>query len=156
MFNLIPIHPLDGFKVVVGLLPDDLSEEFAKLAQYGPPALMVIIGLPFFHRLQSARRHHGPDSQLAVGTIHGHRLMAGRPRTASASFLAPCVPRVAEDERVDAYSWLTHGQRELFESMMLRDQQHGILVYRRVRAVADANDRALFAAALLHDCGKGA
>ena len=38
VFNLIPIHPLDGFKVVVGLLPEDLSEEFAKLAQYGPPA----------------------------------------------------------------------------------------------------------------------
>jgi Zn-dependent protease len=48
VFNLIPIHPLDGFKVALGLLPDELSEEFAKLAQYGPAILMVLIVLPFF------------------------------------------------------------------------------------------------------------
>lgn len=48
VFNLIPIHPLDGFKVALGLLPDDLSEEFGKLAQYGPGILMVLIVLPFF------------------------------------------------------------------------------------------------------------
>jgi Zn-dependent protease len=48
VFNLIPIHPLDGFKVLLGILPDDLSEEFAKLAPYGPGILMVLIVLPFF------------------------------------------------------------------------------------------------------------
>ena len=47
VFNLIPIHPLDGFKVAVGLLPDGISEEFAKLAQYGPPVLIGLIALPF-------------------------------------------------------------------------------------------------------------
>jgi Zn-dependent protease len=47
VFNLIPIHPLDGFKVAVGLLPDGLSEEFAKLAQYGPGILMLVILAPF-------------------------------------------------------------------------------------------------------------
>jgi Zn-dependent protease len=47
VFNLVPIHPLDGFKVVVGLLPDAMSEEFAKLAKYGPGMLMVLIFLPF-------------------------------------------------------------------------------------------------------------
>jgi Zn-dependent protease len=47
VFNLVPIHPLDGFKVVVGLLPDGPSQEFAKLAKYGPVALMLIIFLPF-------------------------------------------------------------------------------------------------------------
>src|SRR5205814_890048 len=47
VFNLIPIHPLDGFKVAVGLLPDGLSEEFAKLGQYGPGILMLLIALPF-------------------------------------------------------------------------------------------------------------
>jgi Zn-dependent protease len=48
VFNLLPIHPLDGFKVVAGLLPDDLSQEFMKLGQYGPAILMVLIALPFF------------------------------------------------------------------------------------------------------------
>jgi Zn-dependent protease len=47
VFNLIPIHPLDGFKVVLGLLPDDLSAQFATLAQYGPPVLMLLIVLPW-------------------------------------------------------------------------------------------------------------
>ena len=37
---------------------------------------------------------------------------------------------------------------------MVRDQQHGIDVFRRVRA-ASASDHDLLAAALLHDCGKG-
>jgi len=48
IFNLIPIHPLDGFKVAVGILPDGISEEFARLAQYGPPILIVLIVLPMF------------------------------------------------------------------------------------------------------------
>lgn len=47
VFNLIPIHPLDGFKVAVGILPDALSEQFARLAPYGPGLLMVLILLPF-------------------------------------------------------------------------------------------------------------
>jgi Zn-dependent protease len=47
VFNLIPIHPLDGFKVALGILPDDLSDEFAKLAQYGPGILMALILMPF-------------------------------------------------------------------------------------------------------------
>ena len=38
---------------------------------------------------------------------------------------------------------------------MLRDQQHGIHVYRHVRRRGCRRWPALFAAALLHDCGKG-
>jgi Zn-dependent protease len=47
VFNLVPIHPLDGFKVVLGLLPQDLSDQFASLAKYGPGVLMLLIALPF-------------------------------------------------------------------------------------------------------------
>lgn len=43
VFNLIPVHPLDGFKVVLGLLPDDLAQEWAKLGQYGIGILLVIL-----------------------------------------------------------------------------------------------------------------
>ncbi|MCH8815059.1 MAG: hypothetical protein IH957_08210, partial [Chloroflexi bacterium] len=46
-FNLIPVAPLDGFKVAVGLLPRDLSRSFAKLEQYGPIVLIALIALPF-------------------------------------------------------------------------------------------------------------
>lgn len=48
VFNLIPLEPLDGFKVALGLLPDDISREWAKLAQYGPGIILVLLfAVPF-------------------------------------------------------------------------------------------------------------
>jgi hypothetical protein len=70
-------------------------------------------------------------------------------------FFGALRPRVTQAERADAYRWLSPHEQELFESMMLRDQQHGIIVYRRVRKQCSSDDPELFAAALLHDCGKG-
>ena len=43
-FNLIPLAPLDGFKAVVGWLPDGPSELWARTAQIGP---FVLLGLIF-------------------------------------------------------------------------------------------------------------
>ena len=45
VFNLIPIAPLDGFKVAVGLLPDQLSQELDKLSKWGPGILMSLFVL---------------------------------------------------------------------------------------------------------------
>lgn len=45
IFNLIPIHPLDGFKVALGVLPADLARELQKLAPWGPGILMLLIVL---------------------------------------------------------------------------------------------------------------
>jgi Zn-dependent protease len=45
VFNLIPIPPLDGSKILEGLLPLRYAYEFEKLAPYGPLALMVILML---------------------------------------------------------------------------------------------------------------
>lgn len=47
-FNLVPIAPLDGFKVALGLLPQNLALSFARLEPYGPGILMAIIGLGYF------------------------------------------------------------------------------------------------------------
>ncbi len=47
IFNLIPIAPLDGFKVAIGLLPLELSRSFARLEQFGPVLLISLIALPF-------------------------------------------------------------------------------------------------------------
>jgi Zn-dependent protease len=47
VFNLIPIAPLDGFKVAVGFLPNELSESFASLERYGPIILITLLVLPF-------------------------------------------------------------------------------------------------------------
>jgi Zn-dependent protease len=43
VFNLIPIPPLDGFKVALGILPDPLASELAKLDRYGVGFLMLFL-----------------------------------------------------------------------------------------------------------------
>ncbi len=47
VFNLLPLAPLDGFSVAVGLLPRDLSRSVAKLEPYGPGILLLLIVMPF-------------------------------------------------------------------------------------------------------------
>jgi Zn-dependent protease len=44
VFNLIPIPPLDGGRVAVGLLPNPLAAPLARLAPYG---MSILIGLLF-------------------------------------------------------------------------------------------------------------
>ncbi len=44
-FNLIPLAPLDGFKVALGILPRDLASGFARLEPYGPVILLLLIML---------------------------------------------------------------------------------------------------------------
>ena len=47
IFNLLPIPPLDGFKVVSGLLPSNLAGELQKLEPYGMGILMTLIVISF-------------------------------------------------------------------------------------------------------------
>ena len=44
VFNMLPLPPLDGGRVAVGLLPDFLAVPLAKLERYG---MVIIIGLLF-------------------------------------------------------------------------------------------------------------
>ena len=46
-FNLIPLVPLDGFKLAVGLLPREASYRFAQLERYGVAPLFILIALGF-------------------------------------------------------------------------------------------------------------
>ncbi len=46
VFNFIPIHPLDGFKIVGGLLPEDKAHEWYQLERYGLIFLIILL-LPF-------------------------------------------------------------------------------------------------------------
>lgn len=43
IFNLIPIAPLDGFKVVAGILPKEAALRWEELERYGPILLIAII-----------------------------------------------------------------------------------------------------------------
>lgn len=45
-FNLIPIPPLDGFSVLLGLLPSASAYSLSRLGQYGPALLLVLIMFP--------------------------------------------------------------------------------------------------------------
>ncbi|MDH7476319.1 MAG: site-2 protease family protein [Microgenomates group bacterium] len=42
-FNLLPIHPLDGFKIVGGFLPDEKAEEWYSLERFGYIFLLMLI-----------------------------------------------------------------------------------------------------------------
>jgi len=51
VFNLIPIPPLDGSKVLMGLLPLGLSRQYAALERYGFIILFAFIWLGIFNRI---------------------------------------------------------------------------------------------------------
>jgi len=54
VFNAIPISPLDGYRILIGLLPAQQADEFSHWEQYGPFILLGIIligqmtGFPIF------------------------------------------------------------------------------------------------------------
>lgn len=47
VFNLIPVHPLDGFKVIGGLMPEKYYRDWMALEPYGIIFLILLI-FPFF------------------------------------------------------------------------------------------------------------
>lgn len=47
IFNLIPIHPLDGFKVVAGVLPKQYYSSWMELERYGIFFLIILL-FPIF------------------------------------------------------------------------------------------------------------
>ena len=51
LFNLIPIPPLDGSRVLMGLLPERLSRQYISLERYGFIILFAFIWLGVFDRL---------------------------------------------------------------------------------------------------------
>jgi Zn-dependent protease len=51
VFNLIPIPPLDGGRILTGLLPLPLARRFARIELYGPWVFMGVIALLYLHVL---------------------------------------------------------------------------------------------------------
>jgi Zn-dependent protease len=43
LFNLLPLAPLDGYRVAVGLLPDEWAIKLARFEHQGPLLLMLLI-----------------------------------------------------------------------------------------------------------------
>lgn len=51
LFNLIPVPPLDGSRVLMGLLPEGLARQYILLERYGFIILFAFIWLGVFDRL---------------------------------------------------------------------------------------------------------
>lgn len=43
VFNMLPLPPLDGYRVLQGLLPPDLAYAYARLEAYGPLPLLLFL-----------------------------------------------------------------------------------------------------------------
>ena len=43
VFNMLPVSPLDGFRVLVGILPSEMANLLAKLAPFGPGLLILLV-----------------------------------------------------------------------------------------------------------------
>jgi Zn-dependent protease len=43
LFNLIPVPPLDGYKIALGVLPYEMANSLSRIEQYGPLILMLLL-----------------------------------------------------------------------------------------------------------------
>ena len=66
VFNLFPLLPLDGGRIVAGLLPNELARSFARLEPYG---MIILIGLLIVLPLLGSRL--GVDLSFASHLISG-------------------------------------------------------------------------------------
>ena len=72
VFNLIPLAPLDGSKVLLGILPRGAAMAFHRLEPYGPAILMGIIMLDWFADIGILVRIIGPVVNGLCSVIVGH------------------------------------------------------------------------------------
>lgn len=47
IFNLVPIHPLDGGKIITGLLPQGLAEEWEAIMRQWGMIILIFLVIPF-------------------------------------------------------------------------------------------------------------
>ena len=79
VFNLIPLPPFDGGHVVQGLLPRPAAIQYAKLARFGLPLLLILLFvLPMISpQLDIVRRLIGPIANAVLGFFLGIAQLGG-------------------------------------------------------------------------------
>lgn len=68
VFNLIPVHPLDGFKIVGGLLPADKAHEWYQLERYGMIFLLFLL-FPIFGGVAPINQIISPVISFILGIL---------------------------------------------------------------------------------------
>lgn len=71
IFNLIPLPPLDGFSVLMGILPGGVAARIAPLARYGPGILLLLFFLPYVARVNVFGNLIGPPINFLFRAIIG-------------------------------------------------------------------------------------
>ena len=69
LFNLIPLAPLDGYQVTVGLLPYELATVIARYQGQGPIILMLLIVAGSIFQFNLLGLLLGPPYQLILGLL---------------------------------------------------------------------------------------
>jgi len=74
VFNLIPVPPLDGSKIIYGLWPGMTAVTMFKLERYGPAVLMGLIFFGFLTGYSILWSLIGPPVRLLMGLFSGGAL----------------------------------------------------------------------------------
>jgi Zn-dependent protease len=73
-FNLLPIPPLDGFTILLGLLPAEMAYKLGPLRQYGPMLLMMVLFLPIIAGVNILSMVIDPTMRLLIPILTGMEL----------------------------------------------------------------------------------
>lgn len=68
IFNLVPIHPLDGFKIVEGILPREYAKQWHTLEPYGMIFLLFMV-FPVFGNSAPITRYIMPVIQFVLSFL---------------------------------------------------------------------------------------
>lgn len=68
VFNLLPIHPLDGFQVVAGFLPENQRQEWYGLRRYGLIIILFLL-LPMVNGQNALFTIIGPITKFILGIL---------------------------------------------------------------------------------------
>jgi Zn-dependent protease len=68
IFNLLPIHPLDGFKIVEGILPEEYARQWHELEPYGFIFLLFFL-FPVFGGISLVSRFISPVVNIILSIL---------------------------------------------------------------------------------------